>query len=135
VRLKSWVIIAIAAVFASVLTGCSVPDYDPVTIVYENYDDSTTVTWAVEGTEVTRTQQTDDDDPTETSYELPDRAAFVTSVHEELHPPKWDGCEDANEMTIEAQDPDGTLHVSKLADCGVQLKYVDDMFWALGDGR
>ncbi len=38
-------------------------------------------------------------------------------------------------MTIEAQDPDGTLHVSKLADCGVQLKYVDDMFWALGDGR
>lgn len=42
-------IIAIAAVFASVLTGCSVPDYDPVTIVYENYDDSTTVTWAVEG--------------------------------------------------------------------------------------
>ena len=134
-KLKSWVIIVIAGGFASALAGCSIPDYDPVTIVYENYEDSTTVTWVVEGTEVTRTAQSDDDDPTETSYELPDRAAFVNSVHEELHPPKWDGCEEANEMTIEAQDPDGRIRVSKLEDCGVQLKYVDDMFWALDDGR
>lgn len=30
-------------------------------------------------------------------------------------------------MTIEAQDPDGTLHVSKLADCAAQPSGVVDI--------
>lgn len=135
-RLKSWLIVATTATaLTSGLTGCSIPDYDPVTIVYEDYQESETITWVVVGTEIQRSDQIDDEDAEETGTEVPDRAAFVNSVHEELHPPKWDGCTDANEMTIETHDPDGKPYVSKLEDCGVQQKYVDDMFWALGEER